>query len=172
MPITMFFIVKNHWQPYFTDNPRNKACAGFEVLTAVVMTVALHAAHEPNVPPKRRITYRLHGAISRKKATFIIKPVSHKAMYRRNCSAILMSVASVTLRSVIPGEKDRPSRYSLDRRLHGLQEPVWMLWSRENSLVPLWNRTPAIQTVASRYRDWAAVRVLHLFVSIIDTFSG
>jgi hypothetical protein len=23
MPINMFFIVKNHWQPYFTDNPRN-----------------------------------------------------------------------------------------------------------------------------------------------------
>jgi hypothetical protein len=22
MPINMFFIVKNHWQPYFTDNPR------------------------------------------------------------------------------------------------------------------------------------------------------
>jgi hypothetical protein len=24
MPINMFFIVKNHWQPYFTDNPRTK----------------------------------------------------------------------------------------------------------------------------------------------------
>jgi hypothetical protein len=22
MPINMFFIVKNHWEPYFTDNPR------------------------------------------------------------------------------------------------------------------------------------------------------
>jgi hypothetical protein len=22
IPINMFFIVKNHWQPYFTDNPR------------------------------------------------------------------------------------------------------------------------------------------------------
>jgi hypothetical protein len=22
MPINMFFSVKNHWQPYFTDNPR------------------------------------------------------------------------------------------------------------------------------------------------------
>jgi hypothetical protein len=24
MPINMFFIVKNHWHPYFMDNPRNK----------------------------------------------------------------------------------------------------------------------------------------------------
>jgi hypothetical protein len=22
MPINMFFFVKNHWEPYFTDNPR------------------------------------------------------------------------------------------------------------------------------------------------------
>jgi hypothetical protein len=22
MPINMFLVVKNHWQPYFTDNPR------------------------------------------------------------------------------------------------------------------------------------------------------
>jgi hypothetical protein len=22
MPLNMFFIVKNHWAPYFTDNPR------------------------------------------------------------------------------------------------------------------------------------------------------
>jgi hypothetical protein len=25
MPINMFFIVKNHWEPSFTDNPRRKA---------------------------------------------------------------------------------------------------------------------------------------------------
>jgi hypothetical protein len=41
MPINMFFIVKNHWQPYFTDNPRTSATdrshAAEEVLHAHVI---------------------------------------------------------------------------------------------------------------------------------------
>jgi hypothetical protein len=27
MPINMFLIVKNHWDPYFTDHPRIYSCA-------------------------------------------------------------------------------------------------------------------------------------------------
>jgi hypothetical protein len=32
-------------------------------------------------------------------------------------------------------------------------EPVWTLWSREKSLAPAGNRTPAFQPVAHRYAD-------------------
>jgi hypothetical protein len=34
-------------------------------------------------------------------------------------------------------------------------EPVWTLWSWEESLAPVGNRIPAVQPVAHRYTDWA-----------------
>jgi hypothetical protein len=41
MPINMFFIVKNHWEPYFTDNPRIKTDlgeAGWGCVYSIVLT--------------------------------------------------------------------------------------------------------------------------------------
>jgi hypothetical protein len=32
-------------------------------------------------------------------------------------------------------------------------DPVWPLWSREESFAPAANRTPAVQSVARRYTD-------------------
>jgi hypothetical protein len=34
-------------------------------------------------------------------------------------------------------------------------EMVWTLWSRDKSLTPAENRTPAVQFSAHRYTDWA-----------------
>jgi hypothetical protein len=39
MPINMFFIVKNHWQPYFTDNP-HKCLQYLHLLFAMTITMA------------------------------------------------------------------------------------------------------------------------------------
>jgi hypothetical protein len=43
MPVNMFFIVKNHWQPYFTDNPRNMYVSvfSFKVRNKAVLHIYL-----------------------------------------------------------------------------------------------------------------------------------
>jgi hypothetical protein len=39
------------------------------------------------------------------------------------------------------------TQYPLDRRLSGLQSPIWTLWSREKFLAPVGNRNLAVQSV-------------------------
>jgi hypothetical protein len=42
MPINMFFIVKNHWEPSFTDNPRTL----YQSVICVYVCTALCTLHE------------------------------------------------------------------------------------------------------------------------------
>jgi hypothetical protein len=54
-------------------------------------------------------------------------------------------------------------------------EPAWALWNREKSLAPAGNRTPAIQSVASRYPYWSVpARTLigvHIFPKCLFSIS-
>jgi hypothetical protein len=60
MPINIFFIVKNHWEPSFTDNPR-KSCKIFCPKKTVPATWFDQVATlEPSLPEMMNIRQRTH----------------------------------------------------------------------------------------------------------------
>jgi hypothetical protein len=51
-------------------------------------------------------------------------------------------------------------------------EPVWTLWSKDKSLAPVGNGTPAVPPVARRYADWtiSAPSLISLVISFLKDF--
>jgi hypothetical protein len=52
---------------------------------------------------------------------------------------------------------------SIEKEAGWAPQPVWTL-SREKSLAPAWNRTPAAHPVARCYTDWAIPVPTHNFI--------
>jgi hypothetical protein len=73
-------------------------------------------------------------------------------------------VFGFTPRQLYPRE-----RYTCTHCVGGwwVPQPVWTLCSREKSLAPAGNRTPAIQPVTRRYADWAILPA-RKFYTVLD----